>query len=247
MSITGLTKSRTERMHRVLSGYIERKDMPGLVALVSQYDDVPVLIARVLGQSLGGFLRKRIFDPLGMRDTALHLPSETNLESIVLEEFDQFAVEAPHKADAKGVYRLIGVGRSEVLRLHGHGCAGLFGPLDGGIAIGGAEGVVHKDPLGQHLCAARKDLQIVSVARVQQADPAILLALRPAILAPAIDSAEAQPVAIERQRRVVIERPEGQMVKSASADGRVVAVVRHSSFSLVNYLIRCAPCDAVVA
>ncbi|HEX4228771.1 MAG TPA: serine hydrolase domain-containing protein [Bryobacteraceae bacterium] len=40
MSATGLSKSRLERMRRVLSGYVERKDMPGLVALVSHHDDV---------------------------------------------------------------------------------------------------------------------------------------------------------------------------------------------------------------
>jgi len=42
MSAAGLSKSRLERMHQVLSGYIERKEMPGLVALVSHHDDVHV-------------------------------------------------------------------------------------------------------------------------------------------------------------------------------------------------------------
>ena len=40
--MAGLSKSRLERMHRVLSGYVERKEMPGLVALVSRHDDVHV-------------------------------------------------------------------------------------------------------------------------------------------------------------------------------------------------------------
>jgi CubicO group peptidase (beta-lactamase class C family) len=40
MSAAGLSKSRLDRMRRVLSGYIEREDMPGLVALVSHHDDV---------------------------------------------------------------------------------------------------------------------------------------------------------------------------------------------------------------
>jgi CubicO group peptidase (beta-lactamase class C family) len=40
MSTAGLSKSRLERMHQVLSGHIERKDLPGLVALVSHHDDV---------------------------------------------------------------------------------------------------------------------------------------------------------------------------------------------------------------
>jgi CubicO group peptidase (beta-lactamase class C family) len=37
-----LSKPRLARMHQVLSGYIERKQMPGLVALVSHYDDVHI-------------------------------------------------------------------------------------------------------------------------------------------------------------------------------------------------------------
>ena len=40
--MAGLTKSRLERMRTVLSGYVERKDLPGLVALVSHHDDVHV-------------------------------------------------------------------------------------------------------------------------------------------------------------------------------------------------------------
>jgi len=39
-------------------------------------DVLGVLIARVAGMSLGGFLRERIFDPLGMKDTAFHVPAE---------------------------------------------------------------------------------------------------------------------------------------------------------------------------
>src|SRR5205085_9114943 len=42
MSTAGLSKSRLERMHRVLSGHVERREMPGLVALVSHHDDVRV-------------------------------------------------------------------------------------------------------------------------------------------------------------------------------------------------------------
>jgi CubicO group peptidase (beta-lactamase class C family) len=37
-----LSKHHLERMHQVLSGYIDRKEMPGLVALVSHHDDVHV-------------------------------------------------------------------------------------------------------------------------------------------------------------------------------------------------------------
>jgi CubicO group peptidase (beta-lactamase class C family) len=39
-------------------------------------DVLGVLIARVSGQSLGRFMRQRIFDPLGMKDTAFHVPAD---------------------------------------------------------------------------------------------------------------------------------------------------------------------------
>jgi CubicO group peptidase (beta-lactamase class C family) len=42
MNPTGLSKSRLERMHHVLSGYVERKALPGLVALVCHHDDAHV-------------------------------------------------------------------------------------------------------------------------------------------------------------------------------------------------------------
>src|SRR5260370_15037359 len=42
MSTRGLSKARLERVHQVLSGYVEREEMPGLVALVSGDDDVHV-------------------------------------------------------------------------------------------------------------------------------------------------------------------------------------------------------------
>jgi CubicO group peptidase (beta-lactamase class C family) len=42
MSSAGLSKSRLERMERVMSGYVERQELPGLVTLVSHHDDVHV-------------------------------------------------------------------------------------------------------------------------------------------------------------------------------------------------------------
>ena len=37
MKDAGLVPSRLERMHQVLSGYVERQEIPGLVALVSHF------------------------------------------------------------------------------------------------------------------------------------------------------------------------------------------------------------------
>ncbi len=68
MSNAGLSKSRLERMHRVLSGYIERQEMPGLVALVSRHDDIHV-------ETLGTM---SVGDPAPMkRDTIFRIASIT--------------------------------------------------------------------------------------------------------------------------------------------------------------------------
>ncbi|MBO0722636.1 MAG: beta-lactamase family protein, partial [Blastocatellia bacterium] len=70
MKYAGLTKSRLERMQRVLSGYIERKEMPGLVALVSYHDDVHV-------EALGAL---SFGNPAPMkRDTIFRIASITKL------------------------------------------------------------------------------------------------------------------------------------------------------------------------
>lgn len=42
MSGGGLSSARLERMHQVLAGYVERGDVPGLVALVSRRGEVHV-------------------------------------------------------------------------------------------------------------------------------------------------------------------------------------------------------------
>ena len=47
--MAGLSKSRLERMHRVLSEYVERGDLPGLVALVGRDDDVHVETMGAMG------------------------------------------------------------------------------------------------------------------------------------------------------------------------------------------------------
>jgi CubicO group peptidase (beta-lactamase class C family) len=49
MSKPGLSKPRLERMHHVLAGYVERQEIPGLVALVCRYDDVHVETLGTMG------------------------------------------------------------------------------------------------------------------------------------------------------------------------------------------------------
>jgi CubicO group peptidase (beta-lactamase class C family) len=68
MSSAGLSKSRLERMHHVLAGYVERQEIPGLVALVSHHDDVHV---ETLGTMSAG-------QPASMkRDTIFRIASLT--------------------------------------------------------------------------------------------------------------------------------------------------------------------------
>ena len=67
-------------------------------------DVLGVLVARVSGQSLGTFMRQRVFDPLGMKDTAFHVPSEKierlsgfyflNRQTNTLDVFDDAATSA---------------------------------------------------------------------------------------------------------------------------------------------------------
>lgn len=64
----GLLQPGLERMHRVLSGYIERKELPGLVALVSCHDDIHVVTLGTLSFD----------DPTPMqRDTIFRIASIT--------------------------------------------------------------------------------------------------------------------------------------------------------------------------
>jgi CubicO group peptidase (beta-lactamase class C family) len=67
-------------------------------------DVLGVLIARVSGQSLGTFMRERIFEPLGMKDTGFHVPPDKlerlpavyflNRENGTLDVFDDGAKSA---------------------------------------------------------------------------------------------------------------------------------------------------------
>ncbi len=74
MGITGLVKPRLERMHEVLSGHIERKELPGLIGLVSHHDDFHVEVLGTL----------RFEDPAPMkRDTIFRIASITKLITAV--------------------------------------------------------------------------------------------------------------------------------------------------------------------
>jgi CubicO group peptidase (beta-lactamase class C family) len=111
MNTPSFSKPGLERMHNVLSGYVERQEVPGLVALVSHrwmyhmsIEVLGILITRASGKSLGTFMRERIFDPLGMKDTAFHVPPEKierlagfyffNPQTNTLDLFDDLATSA---------------------------------------------------------------------------------------------------------------------------------------------------------
>ena len=42
MSTGGFSRSRLDRMHEVMAGYVKRGDMPGLVYLISRHGEVHV-------------------------------------------------------------------------------------------------------------------------------------------------------------------------------------------------------------
>src|SRR5215469_13642178 len=74
MQKAGLSKAKLERMHRVLSGYVERRDMPGLVALVSRSDDVHIETLGTLAFDNASPMR---------RDTIFRIASLTKLVTAV--------------------------------------------------------------------------------------------------------------------------------------------------------------------
>ena len=72
--MAGLSRRGRERLHRVLAGYIERKDLPGLVALVAHGEDVQI-------EALGTLV---FDDPTPMaRDTSFRVASITKLVTAV--------------------------------------------------------------------------------------------------------------------------------------------------------------------
>lgn len=70
MSTAGLSKARLAHMHQVLSGHVERKDLPGLVALVSHHGDVHVETLGTLAFSNSSPMR---------RDTIFRIASITKI------------------------------------------------------------------------------------------------------------------------------------------------------------------------
>jgi CubicO group peptidase (beta-lactamase class C family) len=93
-----LTPCTDEWMRRL--GELPLMYQPGERWLYNTSCDVmSVLVARVSGKSFGAFLRERLFDPLGMKDTGFFVPASKldrmpgvyvfNHESGKLEEFDR--------------------------------------------------------------------------------------------------------------------------------------------------------------
>src|SRR5678815_2153050 len=82
MSTKGFSRSGLERMHQVLSSYVERKDMPGLVGLVSHHDELHVetLGTMAFGQS-APMKRNTLF-----RIASITKPITTVAAMILLEE-----------------------------------------------------------------------------------------------------------------------------------------------------------------
>jgi CubicO group peptidase (beta-lactamase class C family) len=80
--MTGLSKSGLERLHRLLSQHVERKHMPGLLALVSHKDDVQVeVIGRLKFDAATPMRRDSIF-----RIASLTKPLTAVAAMILIEE-----------------------------------------------------------------------------------------------------------------------------------------------------------------
>jgi CubicO group peptidase (beta-lactamase class C family) len=74
MNATGLSRSRLKRLHNVLSGYVKRKEIPGMVALVSHHDDVHVEVLGTMAFDNPKSIR---------RDTIFRIASLTKLITAV--------------------------------------------------------------------------------------------------------------------------------------------------------------------
>ena len=86
-------------------------------------DALGVLISRVSGQTFGAFLRDRLFEPLGMRDTSFQLPRE---------KLDRFPSFYRHESDAGALVVYDGVDDSTWLAepRFESGSGGLLGTVD---------------------------------------------------------------------------------------------------------------------
>ena len=90
MATTRFSTSGLERMRHVLSGYIERLDLPGLVALVSSHDEIHV-------EALGKLAFDRA-DPM-KRDTIFRIASITKpitaVAAMILIEECRLRLDSP--------------------------------------------------------------------------------------------------------------------------------------------------------
>ena len=70
MSTAGLSKARLSRMHKVMAGYVERGEVPGLVTLVSRRGEVhgDVIGTQAIGES-------------ALKTEKLALPEKVSLET----------------------------------------------------------------------------------------------------------------------------------------------------------------------
>jgi len=73
----GMPKQSSDELMRSF-GSLPLAHQPGAQWMYNSGSDIlGILIERVAGQKLGAFLRERIFEPLGMRDTGFSVPEET--------------------------------------------------------------------------------------------------------------------------------------------------------------------------
>ena len=62
MSTSGLSKLRLARMHDIMAGYVERREVPGLVTLVSRRGEVHVEVIGNMGYEDKHYCSARVLD-----------------------------------------------------------------------------------------------------------------------------------------------------------------------------------------
>ena len=92
-----LSKARLDQMHNVLSGYVERKEVPGLVALVHLSD----LLCRMRGLGYGYYERQKV-DLVDDPAWAMLMKEHRDLDGVDLARFTFELDEA-----VGGIYKLV--------------------------------------------------------------------------------------------------------------------------------------------
>jgi CubicO group peptidase (beta-lactamase class C family) len=103
MGTTGFSRSRVERMHRVLSGHVDREELPGLVALVSRRDQVHVETLGTLSFGHPAVMKRdTIFRIASLSKVITAVAAMTLVEECKLRLDDSTRAVAPRTCQSSG-------------------------------------------------------------------------------------------------------------------------------------------------